>query len=148
MASFICLVYEAIIARIPANGKPIPQNDMEEIHAMSLKPIDDMGRTLLMIAARHQDGETVTAELRKGNIFQTDMAGRTALFYAAERGDEEIVWILLSSLAGTGVGNQRGALLNVKDHEGKRAEDWAELNGQDEISRILAGERGRIEYFE
>ncbi len=114
---------------------------------------DEQGRTKLMLAARHQSKESVKEALnldavQQGDIFLTDKDGRTALFYAAERGDEEIVWILLSSLAGTGMSCNRGALLGVRDNEGKLAEDWARINGQEEIRRILSVERQRIEYFE
>ena len=114
---------------------------------------DELGRTKLMLAARHQSKEFVTQALnfnagQRGNIFHADNNGRTALFYAAERGDEEIVWILLSSLAGTGIQCQRGALLEVTDNEGMLAEDWAQRNGQEEIRRILSIERQRIAFFE
>jgi len=109
---------------------------------------DELGRTELMLAARHQSKESVKETLRRGELFLKDNEGRTALFYAAERGDEEIVWILLSSLAGTGISCQRGTLLEVRDHEGVLAEDWAQINGQGEIKRILSVERQRIAYFE
>jgi len=114
---------------------------------------DEQGRIKLMLAARYQGKESVKEELsldpiQRGNIFLTDEDGRTALFYAAERGNEEIVWILLSSLAGTEVSCNRGTLLGVRDNEGKLAEDWAQINGQEEIRRILSVERQRIEYFE
>ena len=114
---------------------------------------DELGRTKLMLAARHQSKESVKEALnfdamQRGDIFLTDKDGRTALFYAAERGDEEIVWILLSSLAGTGMLCQRGTLLEVRDNEGNLAEDWAQINGQEEIKRILSIERQRIEFFE
>jgi ankyrin repeat protein len=86
--------------------------------------------------------------VQRGDIFLTDIDGRTALFYAAERGNEEIVWILLSSLAGTGISCQRGTLLEVRDHDGVLAEDWAQINGLEKIKRILSIERQRIAYFE
>ncbi|MBW1765361.1 MAG: ankyrin repeat domain-containing protein [Deltaproteobacteria bacterium] len=106
-----------------------------------------------MLAVRHQSKESVKETLnfeamRRGELFLRDKDGRTALFYAAERGDEEIVWMLLSSLAGTGIGPQRGALLEVRDNDGVLAEDWAQINGQEEIRRILSIERQRIAYFE
>ena len=114
---------------------------------------DEQGRTQLMLAARYQSKETVKALLtydarRRGELFLTDKDGRTALFYAAERGDKDIVWMLLSSLTGTGVFCQRGTLLDVRDNEGHLAEDWAQINGHEEIRRILSAERLRIEYFE
>ncbi len=109
---------------------------------------DELGRTVLMLAARHQSKECVKEALRRGDIFLKDKDGRTALFYAAERGDEEIAWILLSSLAGTGISCQRGTLLEVRDLEGRLAEDWAQIHGYEEIRRILSVERQRIAYFE
>ncbi len=117
------------------------------------KATDEFGRTDLMLAARYQSKEFVKEALKfdamlRGDIFFTDKDGRTALFYAVERGDEEIVGILLSSLAGTGILCERGALLEVRDNEGNIAEDWAQINGQEEIRRILSVERQRIEFFE
>ena len=109
---------------------------------------DEMGRTKLMLAVRHQNKESVKEAILQDDIFHTDKDGRTALFYAAKRGNEKIVWILLSSLAGTGMSCQRGALLKVRDNEGKLAEDWAQINGHEEIKKILSIERQRIEYFE
>ncbi len=110
-------------------------------------------RTKLMEAVRCQSKESVKevlncSAIQHRNIFLTDMNGRTALFYAAERGDEEIVWMLLSRLTGTGLGCQRGALLNIKDKKGNRAEDWARINGQEEMRKLLSIERQRIEFFE
>ena len=109
---------------------------------------DELGRTELMLAVRHQNKDSVKKAMLQDDIFHTDKDGRTALFYAAEHGNEEIVWILLSSLAGTGMSCQRGALLEVRDNEGKLAEDWAQINGREEIKEILSIERQRIEYFE
>ncbi len=50
---------------------------------------DELGRTQLMLAARHQSKESVNKALnshamRRGDIFLTDHDGRTALFYAPE----------------------------------------------------------------
>ncbi|MCK5682849.1 ankyrin repeat domain-containing protein [bacterium] len=108
--------------------------------------IDEQGRTELMLVVRTQCKESVKKELpnRSSDIFITDKVGHTALFYAAERGDEEIVWILLNSLTAI----QRGALLEVKDNEGNLAEDWAKINSQEEIRRILSVERQRIAFYE
>jgi hypothetical protein len=102
--------------------------------------------TDLMLAAKKKGNAAVKAEIAKNRagIFNADSDGRTALFYAAERGDEEIVWTILNA----GTANQRGALLNVKDNDGNRAEDWARMKGQEEIGKVLASERGRIEFFE
>ena len=115
--------------------------------------MDPSGLTPLMLAVRDGDAQAVKEAMRQGptlrsEVFKTDSNGRTVLFYAAERGDEEIVWLLLSSLAGTGVGCERGALLNVKDNDGNLAEDWARLRGKAKMESILEGERMRIEYFE
>jgi ankyrin repeat protein len=115
---------------------------------MTQEATDDLGRTELMLAARYQSKESVKVALRQGDVFLTDKDGRTALFYAAERGDEEIVWILLSSLAGTGISCQRGALLEIRDNEGNLAENWAERNGHEQIGRVLSKERQRIEFSE
>ena len=114
---------------------------------------DEQGRTELMLAAKQESKQAVKKLLdlearHRGDIFLTDHNGRTALFYAAERGDEEIIWALLSSLPGTGIFCARGALLKVKDNEGHMAEEWAKINGQDKASEILSFERLRIEYFE
>jgi len=111
--------------------------------------LDSHSRTKLMLAVRDQSIEIVKDLLdidarQRGLIFLTDYDGRTSLFYAAERGNEEIIWTLLHSLTSI----QRGALLNIKDNEGKLAEDWAQINGQEEIKRILSVERQRIECFE
>ena len=111
---------------------------------MNQEATNEHGRTELMLAARDQSKESVKAALTQRELFHTDNDGRTALFYAAERGDEEIVWILLNA----GTATQRGALLGVKDKEGNRAEDWAQTNGQEEIRSILSVERQRIEFYE
>jgi len=110
--------------------------------------IDKLGRTKLMLAVMYQGKTFIAKEIRQNNIFHTDKNGRTALFYAAERGNEEIVWMLLFSLAGTGISGQRGALLKIKDNEGNFAEDWAKIKGREKIGRILSVERQRIEFFE
>ncbi len=110
---------------------------------------DENGRTRLMLAVMDQPVLSIKQVLafdaiRRGDLFLIDNNGRTALFYAAGRGDEDIVWILLNSLTAV----QRGALLGVKDKLGRLAENWAELQGKDEISRILSVERQRIDFFE
>lgn len=116
---------------------------------MSEETTDELGRTKLMLAVKNQSKEVIKELLRFGSdAFLTDRNGRTVLFYAAERGEEEIVWLLLSSLAGTGIANQRGALLGKKDNEGNRAEDWAQINGKEDIYKILTIERQRIDFFE
>ena len=112
---------------------------------------DKHGRTMLMIVVKNGSKEHVKEALAiatRGALFLTDNYGKTALFYAAERGDEDIVWLLLFSLAGTGVANQRGALLELRDKDGNMAEDWAKINGQEDTRRILAVERQRIAFYE
>ena len=114
---------------------------------------DKMGRTKLMLTIKSKSNESVKeafhySQIQGGNLFLTDANGRTALFYSAERGDEEIVLLLLASLAGTGIACQRGALLNIRENEGNLAENWAQLHGQETVQKILAIERGRIEFFE
>ncbi len=123
-------------------------NYLSERWVLKQKNTDDKSK--LMLAVSYQSKEAVKDELNlhRGDVFQTDREGRTALFYAAERGDEEIVWVLLSSLAGTGMACQRGALLEVRDSKGNLAEDWALIKGHKEISKILSIERQRIAFFE
>ncbi len=121
----------------------------EEVRMLRREELDSHSRTKLMLAVRDQSIEIVKDLLdidarQRGVIFLTDYDGRTSLFYAAERGNEEIIWTLLHSLTSI----QRGALLNIKDNDGKLAEDWAQINGQEKIKRILSVERQRIEYFE
>ena len=81
-------------------------------------------------------------------LFARDSAGRTSLFYAAERGDIEEVRRIIFSLAGTGVWCQRLALLEIKDSSGLTASDVAEQAGQQEIADLLRGEQMRMEFFE
>ena len=82
------------------------------------------------------------------DLFATDADGRTALFHAAKRGDEETVWALLRRLPGTGIFSARGALLQVKGRAGRTAEVWARELGQENVAEILQNERLRIECFE
>ncbi len=84
----------------------------------------------------------------KVSLLDTDSNGRTALFYAAERGSESMVWALLRLLPGTGLFCGRGSLLEVKDNVGARAEDWAAQHEHAAVAGLLRGERMRIEYFE
>jgi ankyrin repeat protein len=84
----------------------------------------------------------------KSNLFAQDSAGRTSLFYAAERGDLEQVRRIIFSLAGTGLWCQRLALIEIKDSSGLTASDVAEQAGHKEIANLLRGEQMRMEYFE
>ncbi|MDP6044381.1 MAG: hypothetical protein QGG25_02140, partial [Phycisphaerae bacterium] len=80
--------------------------------------------------------------------FALDSFGRTSLFHAAETGDIETVKEIIFSLAGMGVSCQRLSLINIKDKFGATAADAAEKTGHKEISSLLRGEAGRMEYFE
>jgi hypothetical protein len=80
--------------------------------------------------------------------FAQDSAGRTALFYAAERGDVEQVRQIIYRLTGTGLSPQRLALLEIKDASGLTAADVAEQAGHAEIADLLRSEWVRMEYYE
>ncbi len=84
----------------------------------------------------------------KSDIFAQDSIGRTALFYAAERGDLEEVRRIIFSLAGTGLCCQRLSLIEIRDSSGLTASDVAEHAGHKEIADLLRGEQGRMEFFE
>ncbi len=129
------------------------------LNRKDLSQKDEKGRNALMLAVAEYPisdiknilGIAVTYNKKKPRppyIFETDVQSRTALFYAAERNDEDILWLLLNTVVGTGISNQRGALLGRKDVEGKTAEQFAEEMGNENIAEILSSERLRIEYFE
>ena len=80
--------------------------------------------------------------------FAQDSVGRTALFYAAERGNLEEVRRIIYGLAGTGLSPQRLALIGRKDSSGLTASDVAEQAGHKEIADLLRGEQMRMEFFE
>jgi ankyrin repeat protein len=82
------------------------------------------------------------------DLFAQDSVGRTALFYAAERGDLEKVRQIIFSLAGTGLWPQRLALIEIRDSSGLTASDVAEQAGHKEIADLLRGEQARMEFFE
>ena len=120
---------------------------------------DHRSRNALMLAVESEDAlvvEELVSPMRFPNslvkapidLFSVDNEGRTALFYAAVRGDEKVIWLLLSALPGTGLCCRRGTLLEVKDRHGRRAEDWARLEGQDAAADLLEKERLRIDMFE
>ena len=81
-------------------------------------------------------------------IFKKDSNGRSAIYYAVTRGDEDIIWFLLSLLPGTGIFCKRGQLLESKDNQGLTPEEFAQVNGNDKIYKLLCSERMRIEFFE
>ena len=84
----------------------------------------------------------------KPNPFALDSFGRTSLFHSAETGDIETVKEIIYSLTGTGICCQRLSLINIKDKFGATAADAAEKMGRTEISSLLRGEAGRMEYYE
>jgi ankyrin repeat protein len=87
------------------------------------------------------------AERRK-NLLEQDSRGRTPLFDAAEKGDEEEVRRIIFCFRGTGLTPPRLSLISTKDHAGFTAADVAEQHGHAEIARLLRSEQGRMEYFE
>ena len=80
--------------------------------------------------------------------FVQDSIGRTALFYAAERGDLKEVRRIIYSLAGTGLCCQRLSLIEIRDSSGLTASDVAEQAGHKGIADLLRGEQMRMEFFE
>lgn len=110
------------------------------------------GKTRLMMAVERECIDVIEHMLRTCDahteFFRLDSEGRTVLFYAAARGDCDILWALLRRLPGTGLWCARGSLLNIKDHHGELAEDVAETHGHGEAKHLLCHERIRIEYYE
>ena len=84
----------------------------------------------------------------KSDLFVRDSIGRTALFYAAERGDLKEVRRIIFSLAGTGLCCQRLSLIEIRDSSGLTASDVAEQAGRKGIADLLRGEQMRMEFFE
>ncbi len=80
--------------------------------------------------------------------FKEDDAGRTPLYYAVAKNDIKEVRSIIFSLTGTGISNQRYALLTHKDHSGLTAVEVAEQLGHEEIRALLAAEIGRMDFFE
>ena len=80
--------------------------------------------------------------------FAQDSVGRTALFYAAERGDLKEVRRIIFSLAGTGLSCQRLSLIGIMDSSGLTASDVAEQAGHKDIVDLLCSEQMRMEFFE
>ena len=105
-----------------------------------------------MIAVESESIDVIEKIMRTCNsheeLFRVDKEGRTALFYAAARGDSDIIWALLRRLPGTGMCCARGSLLEIKDNNGDLAEDFAEKQGNEEARQLLTHERIRIEYYE
>jgi hypothetical protein len=84
----------------------------------------------------------------ESNPFARDSLGRTALFYAAERGDLGEVRRIIFRLTGTGVLCQRLSLIKITDSSGLTAGDVAERAGHQEIADLLRSEQERMEFFE
>ncbi len=84
----------------------------------------------------------------RSDLFAQDSVGRTALFYAAERGNLEQVRRMIFSLAGTGLCCQRLSLIETRDSSGLTASDVAEQAGHKGIADLLRREQGRMEFFE
>ena len=84
----------------------------------------------------------------RSDLFVQDSIGRTALFYAAERGDLKEVRRIVFSLAGTDLCCQRLALIEIRDSSGLTASDVAEHAGHKRIADLLRQEQGRMESFE
>jgi len=84
----------------------------------------------------------------KPDLFARDSSGRTALFYAAERGDLEEVHRIIFSVPGTGLGCQRLSLIEIRDSSGLTAGDVAEQAGHKPIADLLRKEQMRMEFFE
>ncbi len=80
-------------------------------------------------------------------LFNEDPDGRTSLFHAAENESIETVEKIIFSLSGTGMCPERLALISHKDKNGNTAIDVAQQAGREEIAQLLAGEKGRMEFF-
>ena len=81
-------------------------------------------------------------------LFDKDDNGRTSLFYAAEGGNIQAVEDIIFSLSGTGMCCERLALIDHRDSNGHTAIDVAQLAGRKDVADLLAGEKGRMEFFE
>lgn len=81
-------------------------------------------------------------------LFNEDNEGRTSLFRAAESGELQAVEKIIFSLSGTGMSCERLALISHKDKKGHTAIDIAQQAGCKDIAGLLAGEKGRMEFFE
>ncbi len=137
---------------------PLKAGVMHELKQMIFKALKNFfnklngGKTSLMIAVESESIDVIEKIMRtcylNEELFRIDNEGRTVLFYAAARGDCEIIWALLRTLPGTGISCARGSLLNIKDNNGDLAEDFAETHGNEEAKQLLLHERIRIEYYE
>ncbi|KAJ4369186.1 hypothetical protein N0V83_006271 [Neocucurbitaria cava] len=92
---------------------------------------DDDGRTPLLFAAKNRRTEHVARLLLGTNmvdINRKDNLGRTALSYAAERGNVAMVRLLLE---------QKGIDSDSKDKRGRSPLAWAQVNGSYGVASIL-----------
>jgi len=93
---------------------------------------DASGFTALHIAAQYGQSLAVLYLLALGmnQVDDCDSYGRTSLLWAAYRGHEETVNVLLGE----------GARVDAADHEGKTVLQWAVIKGDKSISRVLLKE--------
>ncbi len=84
----------------------------------------------------------------KPDPFDRDLAGRTALFHAAERGLLEEVRRIIFRLRGTGLCPPRLGLIEIRDSSGLTEADVAERTGHQEVADLLRGEQARMDLFE
>ena len=80
-------------------------------------------------------------------LFQRDELGRTPLHTAAALGRTEEVEALLARLPGTGFYPQRLGYLEMRDHEGLTAADFAERCGEREMAELLRYKAWAMETF-
>jgi len=101
-----------------------------------LRRSNSMGFTGLHGAAHLGIVETTVAllEMKKWDLSATDVAGNTAILWAARRGHGAIVKILLASNGFTG---------NIPDTDGRTPLSWAAGNGHGGIVKMLL-ERGDV----
>ena len=93
--------------------------------------------------AKSSQGKILPAK----ELFDLDNAGRTRLFYAAERGNLDAVEKMIYRFPGTGFAPQRLGFIETKDIEGKRAAEVAEKLGHEAVANALRIEVGRMEYY-
>lgn len=90
--------------------------------------------------------QDLTAPYR--DLFVGDALGRTRLFYLAAKGRRAEIKRVLFSLAGTGVWPQRLSLIEMEDHDGRTAADFADQYGHEAIAELLRREQERMRFFE
>jgi len=86
---------------------------------------------------------------RRRRLAEPDVAGRTPLFYAAEKGREEEVREIIFSFRGTGMSPPRLALIAKKDALGLTAyRRGRTARPTKRVAQLLRSEQGRMEFFE